>query len=195
MSEKSSNLSAKGRAAGARPTFRPMVEALEDRLLPSFSMGAHQTLTLSQQAALRINLQDVIVSGSAVVQNQSDQAAPLVRFHRIEAGPVTTQGRPTESISLNYAKIEPLQPMGGGTMALSYESQDDKHKDIHLLSMEGGTTAVSYNLKAQKEGLAIAAMAPAGGTPVTSPGQTSLQAPDGGTMVLIVVRKAGGKEQ
>ena len=115
MSKKSYNLCAKGRAAGARPTFRPMVEALEDRLLPSFSWGAINSVEVGspdvvqnrpQQAAPLIS--SVQLSGSA------DGPAPLVRLHRIRDA-VATQGRPTESISLNYAKIEPLQAPDGGT--------------------------------------------------------------------------------
>jgi hypothetical protein len=112
MFKKSSNQSAKGRAAGARPTFRPMVEALEDRLLPSFSWGVIEggspdvVQNRPQQAAPLIS--SVQLSGSA------DGPAPLVRLHRIRDA-VATQGRPTESISLNYAKIEPLQAPDGGT--------------------------------------------------------------------------------
>jgi hypothetical protein len=172
MSEKSRNLSA-----------RPRVEALEDRLLLSFQWGVGRGLEpvvgLTREQGL---------AAEVVVTKPTDQAAPLIRLRRVVGDTVAAQGRPTESISLNFAKIESLQTMGGGTTALRYESQDAKHKcEIELLqTMGGGTTALSYDLKQQKKGLAIAAMPPADGTSVTPPGQTSLQAPDGGTTGVTV---------
>jgi hypothetical protein len=90
-----------------------MVEALEDRLLPSFSWGGMDgglpdvVQNRPQQAAPLIS--SVQLSGSA------DGPAPLVRLHRIRDA-VATQGRPTESISLNYAQIDSLQAPDGGTM-------------------------------------------------------------------------------
>jgi hypothetical protein len=116
MSEKSSNLSAKGRAAGARPTFRPMVEALEDRLLPSFSwieVGSPDVVqNRPQQAAPLIS--SVQLSGSA------DGPAPLVRLRRIVSDAVATQGMQPLQITLNHAKIDSLQPMEGGTTVLIF---------------------------------------------------------------------------
>jgi hypothetical protein len=177
MSEKSPNRSAKGRAAKAPPTLRPTVEALEERLLLSFSWGAGRV--------------------PDVVQNQPQQAAPLIDLHSFTFGAAVTQGRPTESVTLNFTtiKIESLQAMGGGTTALSYESMDAKHKnEIELQTMDGGTTALSYNLKHQKMFVETAAVAPADGTPVSSPTQTSLQAPGGGTTALILTARKAGKD-
>jgi hypothetical protein len=172
MSEKSRNLSA-----------RPRVEALEDRLLLSFQWGVGRGLEpvvgLTREQGL---------AAEVVVTKTTDQAAPLIRLRRIVDAAAAAQDRPMESISLNFAKIklESLQPMGGGTTALSYESRDDKHQPDPLQPMGGGTTALSYDLKQQKQGLAIAAMPPADGTSVTSLGQTSLQAMDGGTAAVTV---------
>jgi hypothetical protein len=92
-----------------------------------------------------------------VVQSPSDQAAPLIHLRRVVGDTVAAPANPTESITV---KINPLQ------------------------TMDGGTTALSGNVT--QKGREIAAMVSSGWDigAGRSPGQTSLQAPDGGTTVV-----------
>jgi hypothetical protein len=108
------------------------VEVLEDRLLPSFSWGEVNSpdvvQTRSQQAA------PLISSAQLGGSSANDVPATLIRLRRVVGDAAATQGVQPSQITLNYAKIESLQTIGGGVTSPEQTS---------LQAPAGGTTVVT----------------------------------------------------
>jgi hypothetical protein len=180
MSEKSRSLSGKGRSAAARPTFRPTVEALEDRMLLSYSIGV-----VNPGVAVG-GLQVAQESRPVEVVSFSPGTYQKVVIGQSLSVPSAPPGVQPDHVSLNFAGPTSLQTADGGTTALTYTDR--------FLKIDTVPAAPSYYIKTTTKAAPLQEMASADGTAVTPPGQTSLQAPDGGTIPLtwhiISIKKA-----
>jgi hypothetical protein len=94
-----------------KSSFRPTLEALEDRMLLSFSLGLGQPLT--HQAPPPVS--SVQVSGSA----ESGGVESMVRLRRIVGDAIATPGVQPQQITLHKVTLESLQTMDGPTTAVT----------------------------------------------------------------------------
>jgi hypothetical protein len=90
-------------------TFRPTVEALEDRLVPS----GYDLKAMMPSPVVGLTLETGLGQGIAVVERDlGASVAPLVRLRRVVGEAVPT---PATNTSLAFVKIDFLRTIDGGT--------------------------------------------------------------------------------
>jgi hypothetical protein len=94
-------------------TFRPTVEALEDRLVPS----GYDVKAMTSSPVVGLTLETGLGQAIAVVERDlGASVAPLVRLRRIVGEAVPT---PAINTSLAFIKIDFLRTLDGGTAPVS----------------------------------------------------------------------------